>query len=96
MNVYDNILLTSYEDMADEIKEAISYLIPDAGDKKASELSGGMKRRASILKALFHDSDILLLDEPFAGLDQDNINKVKECIERYRGERPVIIATHER
>lgn len=94
MNVYDNILLTSYEDMADEIKEAISYLIPDAGDKKASELSGGMKRRASILKALFHDSDILLLDEPFAGLDQDNINKVKECIERYRGERPVIIATH--
>ncbi len=94
MNIYDNILLVSNEDDSDEIKSATQYLIPDGADKKVSELSGGMKRRASLLRALFHESDILLLDEPFAGLDHDNIDKVKKIIEKYRNKRPVIIATH--
>lgn len=47
-------------------------LIPDAADKEVRVLSGGMKRRVAIARAVMSDADIIFLDEPFKGLDGDS------------------------
>ena len=54
----------------EEIKSALEFLnMVDAKDKKASELSTGMRSRASIIRAMLKDADIVFLDEPLLGLD---------------------------
>lgn len=58
------------------------------------EYSLGMKRRCSIARALEKDADILLLDEPFASLDDTNRMKAIELIREYANERIVVIFTH--
>lgn len=63
-------------------------------DKKVSELSGGQRRRVSIARAVAKNADIVLLDEPYNGLDEDNIIKVKEYLHQYCGDKIVIIASH--
>lgn len=63
--------------------------------KPVSEFSGGMKRRTAFLRALLYPSDILLLDEPFKGLDEENMDRVISLLLTMCRERTVILSTHD-
>jgi ABC-2 type transport system ATP-binding protein len=67
-------------------------------DKKhalAKTLSGGMKRRLNIALALVHDPEILILDEPQAGLDPQSRILVREYIRSLTGKMTIILTTHD-
>ena len=65
-----------------------------AGKKYPSELSGGMKQRLSICRALASGADILLMDEPVKELDADTAGKMREWIRRVCTGKTLLIATH--
>lgn len=68
--------------------------LTDAIHKKASKLSGGMKRRLSLARALAYDSELLILDEPFEGLDVETRRKVIAVVERHLNGRTLIMVSH--
>ena len=75
----------------------LEELIPGEDlDQPVKNLSGGMRRRVCIARALAAKSDILLLDEPFNGLDEQSRNRAIDVILRYRGHRLLLAATHEK
>lgn len=61
-------------------------------DQKAGALSGGQKQRVSIARAFAYSNDIVLLDEPFSGLDEQNKQRVAEMISTAR---LAVVVTHE-
>ena len=68
---------------------------PNVAKKYPDELSGGMKQRVSIARALAYDGDIYFLDEPFKGLDAQTRALVTDCFfEATRG-KTVIMITHD-
>lgn len=63
--------------------------------RPVKELSGGMKRRTAIVRALCADFGILLLDEPFKGIDSDNKLKTAELIKANTRGKTVLLVTHD-
>lgn len=68
----------------------------DCCHKPARQLSGGMKRRIAILRALLADYDVLLLDEPFKGLDSATKELVMRDTKSRSLGKTVILVTHDR
>ena len=60
----------------------------------ADKLSGGMKRRLNICMALIHDPEILVLDEPEAGLDPQSRILVRDFIKSLKPDKTIILTTH--
>ncbi|MDP9226293.1 MAG: heme ABC exporter ATP-binding protein CcmA [Actinomycetota bacterium] len=59
------------------------------------DLSAGLKRRAAVARALLHEPDLLLLDEPYAHLDDEASDAVSEAVKSWRAPgRTAVIATH--
>ena len=68
--------------------------LKDKTNERAGRLSGGMKRRLNICLALVHDPEILILDEPEAGLDPQSRILVRDFISAFGREKTVILTTH--
>jgi phospholipid/cholesterol/gamma-HCH transport system ATP-binding protein len=65
--------------------------------KKPAELSGGMRKRVGLARALVLDPEVILYDEPTTGLDPIMSDVINELILRTRGKRPVtsVVVTHD-
>ena len=63
--------------------------------KPARELSGGMRRRVALIRAMRADAELIILDEPFAGLDEQTHAAAAEYVKNTRGSRTVIVVTHD-
>lgn len=88
-----NILLV--KDDPEKAHENLSALgLSEYINTPVSELSGGMCRRVAIARALTADFDFLVLDEPFTGLDKENIQKAVEQILRVAQGKTIILVTH--
>lgn len=88
-------VLRSREAIA-QIPDALRAVgLSDASDKSVRNLSGGMKRRVAILRALLTDADILLMDEPFRGLDTDTRAAVIHWMRPKIEGKTVILVTHD-
>ena len=70
--------------------------LPDVGDQFPDELSGGMRRRVSLARALGHDSDVLVLDEPLRELDAATAEAMLDLIRAHRRDRLMLLVTHDR
>ena len=62
--------------------------------KNIGELSRGYRQRVGLAQALVHDPDILILDEPTAGLDPNQIMEIRDLIKRLGAEKTIILSTH--
>lgn len=79
-----------------EIIEAMEAVgIADCASQPARELSGGMCRRTAILRALLSEGSVLLMDEPFKGLDKDTKLRVMDYTRSKCIGRTVILVTHD-
>jgi NitT/TauT family transport system ATP-binding protein len=60
-----------------------------------SALSGGMRQRVALARALSTDAELLLLDEPFRGMDEDLHTRMRELIRQCRQGKTTVIVTHD-
>ena len=68
--------------------------IDDVASKLCSRLSKGYKQRVGLAQALIHNPDVLILDEPTAGLDPKQIIETRQLIKGLAGDHTIILSTH--
>ncbi len=96
LSAQGNLRFILGRDREADIKGVLDALgLGDALDKPVRDFSGGMKRRVAIARALISEHDILLLDEPFKGLDGEMRARAAQIILRYGAEKTVILVTHD-
>ncbi|MBK8303376.1 MAG: ATP-binding cassette domain-containing protein [Chloracidobacterium sp.] len=104
LSVYENVAYRLHEEKVDEeeveheVRRMLQFVnLEDAIDKMPSELSGGMRRRVGIARALVGNPSIVLFDEPTAGLDPPTARTICELAIKLRDLEDVssIFVTHE-
>jgi ABC-2 type transport system ATP-binding protein len=68
--------------------------IADMANRLCSKLSKGYKQRVGLAQALIHNPDVLILDEPTAGLDPKQIIETRQLIKELAGDHTIILSTH--
>lgn len=69
--------------------------LADSANKPVSQLSGGMRRRAAIVRAVVCNADTVFFDEPFTGLDRDTKLKTIEYIKRHTQGKTLVFVSHD-
>src|ERR1700747_1031020 len=82
-----------------ELPKRVDYVcercaITDVKDKLLGKLSKGYRQRVGLAQAIIHNPDVLILDEPTAGLDPKQINETRDLIKDLAGEHTIILSTH--
>ena len=105
LSVYENVAyrlreqgVTDEDEVESEVRRMLRFVdLDDAIDKMPGELSGGMRRRVGIARALVGDPEIVLFDEPTAGLDPPTARTICELAIKLRDLQDVssIFVTHE-
>ncbi len=88
MSVFDNVayplreqLQLSSKELKAKVEEKLSWVgLPNASAKMPAELSGGMKKRIGLARAIATDPEVILYDEPTAGLDPINTVRITDLI----------------
>ncbi len=92
----DNLLLAVPELNRQSAEQELSLLLPaECLNRPVSTLSGGMKRRAALVRAVCFSGTILLMDEPFTGLDEDTKQEAARYILSRRRGRLFIFSSHQ-
>ena len=66
----------------------------DVKTKLLGKLSKGYRQRVGLAQAIIHNPDVLILDEPTAGLDPKQINETRDLIKSLAGDHTIILSTH--
>jgi ABC-2 type transport system ATP-binding protein len=87
--------LYGVEDAEARIEELLAMVgMQDKADVRIATFSKGMRQRIAIARALLHDPEILILDEPTMGLDPLTAREIREFIASLRGRKTVLLCTH--
>jgi ABC-2 type transport system ATP-binding protein len=76
----------------DEVCERCA--ITDVKQKQLGKLSKGYRQRVGLAQSIIHNPDVLILDEPTAGLDPKQINETRDLIKSLAGDHTIILSTH--
>lgn len=107
LSVFDNVAFPLYEHTSlpeervrERVREVLSFVdldVSEVEDLLPAELSGGMKKRVGIARAIAHEPEILLFDEPTSGLDPITTRTINELVDKLRRELDVasVVVTHE-
>ena len=92
-----NVRLTARRKLDESaIQEAFREVnLKEVYQRPVRELSGGMKRRVAIVRALLADADCVVMDEPFKGLDEETRKLTAEYVRRCLEGRTLIVVTHD-
>lgn len=93
---HENIRFVTGRKYSEEtLTKILTRLLPEESlTKPICEFSGGMKRRTAILRAILAPSDILIMDEPFTGLDAETKQTAIELIREYTADKLLLLSTH--
>ncbi len=87
-----NMGLREARERAKELLDTVG--LGDWGDQPIMHYSTGMLRRLAIARALMHDPDVVLLDEPTLGIDTTSSRKVRQLVRRLAANRTIVLTSH--
>ena len=91
-----NVAMVSRKVFKETAREELMRLLPEELlSKPVRDLSGGERRRVAIVRACAIPSDVLIMDEPFTGLDEESRFKAIEYIRDKQGSGSLVITTHD-
>ena len=97
LTVYKNLKLIRPGVTREEAAGLLAELNLEAAvlDQLPRELSGGMRRRIALARALLFEADLVLMDEPFQGLDLDTRRMALTAVKKWTKGRPTLLISHE-